>query len=122
MLMLDNTPTEAELRAGDLAALELLFSLVQWSLIIGAVAAAVLLYNSIRRYGAPKPAKGVWIWFSASMSFFAVFMPLSIMIVFGDVLSRSVPGWSILLGLMGIESVGLLRVVKIWEKRSEQMN
>ena len=121
MLFMD-TPTEAELRAGDIAALNLLFSLLQWSLIIGAVAAGILLYRSIKQFGPPKPAKGVWIWFSASMSFFAVFMPLSIMLVFGQVLSHSLPGWSILLGLIGIESVGMLRLIKIWEKRSEQMN
>ena len=120
MFIMDK-PTEAELRAGDLAALELLFELIKWSLIAAGIAAAILLYRSSKQFGAPKPSKAMWIWFSAAMSFVAVFMPLSIILVFGVVLSHSLPGLSILAGLIGIESIGVLRVLKIWEKRSEQM-
>jgi hypothetical protein len=113
--------TEADIREGNLAALSHLIDLVQWSSVAALVLSGFMLYRSISRFGAPSFGKTMWIWFSGGISFFAVIAPFAIIFNFGDTLSQSIPGVSILTGLGGIASIGFLRLQKMWATREEQM-
>lgn len=116
-----DTPSEAELAALDLAALDLLVALIGGSIFLAFSSGLALLIKSIRQFGSPGVIRSFFTWFQASMSFFAIFMPVSIIVVFGSPLSRSWPGISIMLGLLGIEMIGVLRLIVLWEQRGQQL-
>lgn len=123
MVFFKNTPpTPAELRAGDLAALHNLLNLLEWSIYLALACGLYLVLRSGKLHGHHSLGKSFWVWISASMSFFAIFMPFSFMIMFAEPLSKSLPGLSILFGLSGIASVGITRLIHIWEKRREQVD
>jgi len=121
MLPFDDSPSELELHELDLAALDLFFAIFGYSVLAGFIAGAVLIYRSNVQFGNPGLAKNIWGLISAAMSFFAVFMPFTVFWVFGNTLGRSWPGISIMLGLLGIEWVGALRLIALWSARSQQI-
>jgi hypothetical protein len=107
--------------SSDTSSLQLLLELLKWSLIAAASLALLMVMSNFSKHGSVSPFKALWIWFSASISFIAIFMPVSIFIVFGKALSSSLPGLSILLGMSGMMTVGIERIHSMWEKRNERL-
>jgi hypothetical protein len=106
------------LTPGEQAAIQLLGIIMASAVGAALISGGIMFYNSVRQFGHKGFFHSSITYLSVSTSFFAVYMSVAIIVAFGGVLMENPAGWAILIGLMGIETVGITQLIALWNARA----
>lgn len=104
---------------GEQNALEMFFAMTAVTIMLGAVLAGYLMYRMVKFYGKKEQfianlTSFLTFWVNGAVLFFA----MGTTMMFGETLMSELAGWSILIGLCLLECVAILRILAIWEMRT----